>query len=159
MPPARACAAIAGAAATPRGFDMHKLAGFLVAAFLMAGLAGAASAQPRHDERRHDEGRHDRGGWHDRDIHRFHDRDFGVWRTGRWYHGPHGGRLGWWWVLGNAWYYYPQPIYPYPDPYTPPVVVPPPPGPPRQVFYYCPRPRGYFPYVQACTVPWRAVPG
>jgi hypothetical protein len=135
---------------------MHKLAGFLIAASLTAGLAGAASGQPRHDEGRHDR---DRGGWHDRDIHRFHDRDFDVWRTGRWYQGRHGGRLGWWWVLGNAWYYYPQPVYPYPDPYTPPVAVPPPPGPPRQVFYYCPRPHGYFPYIPACTVPWRAVPG
>jgi hypothetical protein len=143
---------------------MHKLAGFLIAACLTAGLAGAASAQPRHDEWHHDEGRHDhdrdRGGWHDRDIHHFHEHDFDVWRTGRWWRGPHGGRLGWWWVVADAWYFYPQPVYPYPDPYLPPVAVPPPPpGPPRQVFYYCPRPRGYYPYVQACTVPWRAVAG
>jgi hypothetical protein len=151
---------------------MHKLAGFLIAAALTAGLAGTASAQPRNDNgQRHDNGprdngprddgrRHDdRGGWHDRDIHRFHDHDFDVWRTGRWFEGRHGGRAGWWWVLGDAWYYYPQPVYPYPDPYLPPVVVAPPPGPPRQIYYYCPRPRGYFPYVQACTVPWRAVPG
>ena len=39
--------------------------------------------------------------------------------------GRHGGRGGWWWVVGDAWYYYPQPVYPYPDPYTPPVVVAP----------------------------------
>ncbi len=132
--------------------EMHKLAAFLIAASLAAGLAGTASAQPRHD------GWHE--GWHDRDVHRFHEHDFDVWRTGHWYQGRHGGRAGWWWVLGDAWYYYPQPVYPYPDPFVPPVVVaPPPPGPPRQVFYYCPRPRGYFPYVQACTVPWRAMPG
>jgi len=103
--------------------EMHKLAAFLVAASLAAGLAGTAAAQPRHDGGRE--------GWHDRDVHRFHDHDFDVWRTGRWYQGRHGGRAGWWWVLGDAWYYYPQPVYPYPDPFVPPVVVAPPPGPPR----------------------------
>jgi hypothetical protein len=129
---------------------MHKLAGFIIAAALAAGLAGTASAQPRHD--------FDRGGWRDRDIHRFHEHDFDVWRTGRWFQGRHGARVGWWWVLGDAWYYYPQPVYPYPDPYLPPVVAPPP-GPPRQLYYYCARPRGYFPYVQSCGVPWREVAG
>jgi hypothetical protein len=78
--------------------------------------------------------------------------------TGLLFEGRHRGRFGCCWVLGDAWYYYPQPIYPYPDPYLPPVVAPPP-GPPRQIYYYCPRPRGYFPYVQACTLPWRAVQG
>jgi hypothetical protein len=24
--------------------------------------------------------------------------------------------MGWWWVIGPAWYLYPAPIYPYPDP-------------------------------------------
>ena len=129
---------------------MHRMIGLLIAALLATGaIAGTAAAQERGD----------RGGWRDRDIHRFHERDFDVWRTGRWYHGRHDGRPGWWWVLGNAWYYYPQPVYPYPDPYQPPVAVAPPPGPPRQLYYYCPRPRGYYPYVATCRVPWRAVPG
>ncbi len=139
----------------PRFLATGLLAGAL-AAVLAASLAGTASAQPRweHDDR----GRgHDHDGWHDRDIHRFHERDIDVWRTGRWFEGRHGGRVGWWWVLGDAWYYYPQPVYPYPDPYLPPVVAAPPPGPPGQFYYYCPRPRGYYPYVQACTAPWRAV--
>jgi hypothetical protein len=26
--------------------------------------------------------------------------------------------MGWWWVIGPAWYLYPAPIYPYPDPDT-----------------------------------------
>jgi hypothetical protein len=131
---------------------MRRLVGLLIASALVAGVAGTASAQGRGHDRDRDRG------WHDRDIHHFHDRDFDVWRTGHWYQGRHGNRAGWWWVLGNAWYYYPQPVYPYPDPYLPPVVAPPP-GPPRQVYYYCPRPRGYYPYVAACRVPWRAVPG
>ncbi len=103
--------------------------------------------------------------WHrDRDIHHFHEHDFDRWRAGRWVHGPHGGRVGWWWVVGGAWYFYPAPVYPYPDPYVPPAVVvapaPPPaaaaPVPPAQ-YYFCDRPRGYYPYVAACHVPWRVV--
>jgi len=132
---------------------MARFLAFALAASLAAGAAGTAAAQPHHGD--HD-GWH--GGWHDRDIHRFHEHDIDVWRSGRWFQGRHGGRVGWWWVLGDAWYYYPQPVYPYPDPYLPPIVAAPPPGPPGQFYYYCPRPRGYYPYVQACTVPWRAVP-
>src|SRR5471032_265567 len=100
---------------------MSKIFGLLMATALTAGVVGAAEAQEHRD----------RGGWHDRDIHRFHDHDFDVWRTGRWFQGRHGGRAGWWWVLGDAWYYYPQPVYPYPDPFVPPIAVAPPPGPPR----------------------------
>jgi hypothetical protein len=131
---------------------MVRFIALALVASLATGVAGTASAQHRED--------HDwRGGWHDRDIHRFHEHDIDVWRSGRWFQGRHGGRVGWWWVLGDAWYYYPQPIYPYPNPYLPPVAVAPPPGPPGQVYYYCPRPRGYYPYVQACAAHWRAVPG
>jgi hypothetical protein len=60
--------------------------------------------------------------WHG-DIHRFHGRDFRIWRGGHWRHGYHDGRLGWWWVAAGFWYFYPSPVYPYPDPYIPPVVV------------------------------------
>jgi hypothetical protein len=122
---------------------------FLIAAILVTGIAGQASAQER------------REGWRDRDIHRFHDRDFDYWRTGHWFEGRHRGRAGWWWVVGGVWYYYPAPVYPYPDPFQPPVMVAPAPvpPPPRQLYYFCDRPRGYYPYVPACTVPWRAVPG
>ena len=35
--------------------------------------------------------------------------------------GATGSRFGWWRVVGGLWYWYPTPIYPYPDPYTPPV--------------------------------------
>ena len=60
--------------------------------------------------------------WHG-GIEHFHEHDIVVWRGGRWFHGWHGNRLGWWWIVGPAWYWYPAPVYPYPNPYTPPVVV------------------------------------
>jgi hypothetical protein len=66
-----------------------------------------------------------------------------------------------------------QVIYPYPYPYgypyvaPAPVYVPPPPPPvvvapaapaPRpQSWYYCDNPKGYYPYVQNCSGPWREV--
>ncbi len=49
----------------------------------------------------------------------FHEHDIVVWRGGHWFHGWHGPRLGWWWIVGGAWYWYPAPVYPYPDVYTP----------------------------------------
>lgn len=97
--------------------------------------------------------------WHG-DIHRFHEHDYDHWRGGNWFNGFHDGRNGWWWVVDGIWYYYPAPIYPYPDPYTPPVVIATPapvaPAPPSYV-YYCRNPAGYYPYVPLCTVHWRKV--
>jgi hypothetical protein len=61
--------------------------------------------------------------WRDRDIRHFHERDIGVWQGGRWYHGMHGGRLGWWWLTAGAWYFYTKPAYPYPNPYVPQTVI------------------------------------
>lgn len=105
-------------------------------------------------------------GWHGRDMHRFHDRDLGRWQGGYWHHGTHLGRLGWWWVAGGLWYFYPQPVYPYPDPYVPPVVVAPQPvpaapvmaAPAPQYWYYCDASRTYYPYVATCRGGWRQVP-
>ncbi len=120
-----------------------------------------------------DEWRHGGGGerdfrerdFHDRD---FHDRDFhdhafsNHWHEGRWFNGFHEGRNGWWWILDGGWYFYPAPIYPYPDPYTPPTVVvetfdstPAPTG--TQVYYYCQSPAGYYPQVPQCSVTWQRV--
>jgi hypothetical protein len=130
-------------------------------------------AQPR------DRG-HDRG-WHG-DIRHFENRDMQHWRSGTWRHGSHGGRLGWWWVIGGLWYFYPQPVYPYPDPYRPPLIVEqappvivqvpaPAPGPQpapamppvasqpaAQYWYYCEVARGYYPYVASCPSGWKTVP-
>jgi hypothetical protein len=93
------------------------------------------------------------------DIHHFREHDYIHWREGRWYHGFHNGRGGWWWQVNGLWYYYPTPIYPYPDPYTPPVVVAeaipvtPVEAAPAYV-YFCPNPEGYYPYVSQCFAPW-----
>lgn len=106
--------------------------------------------------------------WRGHDIQHFHDRDFGRWQSGYWHHGPHLGRLGWWWVAGGLWYFYPQPVYPYPDPYVPPVVVVPRQAPvpvepavvapAPQYWYYCDESKAYYPYVATCRGGWRQVP-
>jgi hypothetical protein len=88
-------------------------------------------------------------GWHG-DIRHFEAHDRGVWRGGRWQHGVHGGRGGWWWVVGPSWYYYPAPVYPYPDPYWPPLAGPAPEG----YWFYCPSVGGYYPYVAICPDGW-----
>jgi hypothetical protein len=101
----------------------------------------------------------------DLEIGRFHHHDHEIWRRGYWHQGWHDGRRGWWWVAGGLWYYYPAPVYPYPDPYRPPVVIvqnpsaPPAAGPaPTQFWYYCEKPSGYYPYVPTCPTAWREVP-
>lgn len=98
--------------------------------------------------------------WGHGDIRRFHERDLDRWRAGRWLHGRHLGRLGWWWVVGGMWFLYPAPIYPYPDPYPPPTVMasaPPPEQPPVQYWYYCPSLKAYYPYVASCPEAWMQV--
>lgn len=91
--------------------------------------------------------------WRHHDIHQFREHDLARWRAGAWHHGFHDGRSGWWWVVGGVWYFYPAPVYPYPDPYGPPGVVGVGPS-----WYYCANPQGYYPYVPQCLVPWQAVP-
>ena len=130
---------------------------------LLGALPLAAVAQHR-DGDRHREWRGD--------IRHFEGRDSHQWRSGYWHHGDRGGRLGWWWVIGGLWYFYPQPVYPYPDPYQPPVVViqqsapvaPAPVSPPvvtqvaPQVWYYCEASANYYPYVPTCPAGWKTVP-
>jgi len=111
-------------------------------------------------------------------------RPFGpAWTGGRWTYGWHGPRYGWWWTVGNAWYLYPRPIYPYPTD-LPPVAYDDygsgdygsryqpdyrQSGSTQQqqqleeraqlfqYWYYCDNPRGYYPYLQDCAN-WREVP-
>lgn len=99
------------------------------------------------------------------DIARFHEHDWGVWRSGRWTHQRHGGHLGWWWVVGGVWYFYPSPVYPYPSPWEPPppVMLVPPAGvalspPPAQYWYFCESAQGYYPYIATCPGGWKPVP-
>lgn len=85
-----------------------------------------------------------------------------VWANGYWHHGWYGPRFGWWWVVGPSWYYYPAPVYPYPNPYVPPLVIqttPAQPGPaPAQYWYYCAASKAYYPYVSECPGGWQPVP-
>jgi hypothetical protein len=108
----------------------QKLAVFLAAALLVPFLAVPATAQDRHDRDRDRFEHREQGERHERFEHRFVDRDWNRWRGGRWYHGPHGARDGWWWVIGGSWYFYPAPVYPYPDPNALPAIAALPPGPP-----------------------------
>ena len=118
---------------------------------MMAGFGSSAMAQ----------------NWHYRDnnIRTFTHYDYNAWRHGYWWQGRRNGRYGWWWYGGGTWYPYPKPIYPYPNPYIPPtVIIQPVPAPspyappPTRVWYYCPSPQGYYPYVPQCYAGWQAVP-
>src|SRR4029453_7329076 len=116
-----------------------------VAALVVPGPAGAARAEVEH--------------WRHGDIARFPHEDLGRWRGGHWFHGDRFGRVGWWWIVDGAWFFYPAPVYPYPDPYIPPSAVAeaPPPQPSPQYWYYCPSANGYYPYVMSCPEGWTAV--
>ncbi len=102
--------------------------------------------------------------WGHGDIRYFHDRDFYAWHGGYWNHAWYGGRFGWWWVVSGVWFFYPVPVYPYPDPYVPSdFAAPPPPEdtpPPAttQFWYFCPASNAYYPYVPACPTGWQQVP-
>lgn len=136
--------------------------GIMVGVLLVISLPALAERGERHRARH----------WHGqgREIHRFPEHDLGVWRRGHWHHGRHDGRRGWWWVAAGSWYFYSAPVYPYPDPYMPPVTVinqqPPvmapqanaPAQPPAQFWYYCDSAKGYYPYVPSCPEAWRTVP-
>jgi hypothetical protein len=121
-------------------------------------LLGAATppsvqAQPR------DEYRGPPPRWHHGDMRDFRRYDLEVWRHGYWIHDHYRGRSGWWWVVGGQYYWYPNRIDPFPDPFIPPggitSGVPVPPG---ELWYYCDAVRTYYPYAATCPGPWRAVP-
>jgi hypothetical protein len=137
---------------------------------------GNSRGRTVHQEDRRGDNRHEewhggdwhgpRGPWHS-DFRHFDRDDYRVWRDGSWHRSWHDGRYGWWWIASGEWFFYPQPVYPYPDPnnYVPlPAVVvqPPPPEPlapqPQQYWYYCDAAQGYYPYVTTCPSGWRAVP-
>ena len=131
----------------------RRIAGWLgVGALTIAMMGPALAGRPHEDHRRE--------GWEHGEIHRFHERDYDRWRGGTWFHGERDGRFGWWWNVGPSWYFYTEPVYPYPDPYVPPVAAAPvaPPPPNGQYWYYCRSPAGYHPYVPQCAGPWEAVP-
>lgn len=136
---------------------MHGVLAVLIA---MSVTVSSSAADERDHRRGAERGRHE--GWHGQ-VHRFNEHDLGRWRAGSWHRGRHAGRLGWWWIVGGVWYYYPAPVYPYPNPYLPPsVIIPlapaPAPGSTQQYWYYCTNPPGYYPTVPACRTGWQRVP-
>lgn len=134
---------------------MKSISLILLVIALAGGVLFTPAADARSGWRRHGHGD------------RFHQHRIRSWHRGRWYHGHHAHRLGWWWIVDGGWYWYPAPLYPYPDPYVPPVIIqtpaaPPPlvvqPQPPAPVWYHCDQPEGYYPYVSACPGGWKTVP-
>lgn len=103
---------------------------------------------------------HDLGVFRGHDFGHFTPEERTAWEHGGWRHTWHHGHYGWWWGVGDFWFFYPGPIYPYPD-YI---------GPedyydyydqygaPAYYWYHCGDPAGYYPYVQQCNVPWEPVP-
>lgn len=132
----------------------RKIVGFRVLALTIAAglVTSAAMAERAHREHMPE--------WRG-DISRFHEHDWNLWRGGHWAHARHGGRMGWWWVIGANWYFYPSPVYPYPSPWEPPptALVSPPVGvaplaPPTPYWYYCESAHAYYPYVPTCPGGW-----
>jgi hypothetical protein len=50
------------------------------------------------------------GGPGRRDIATFNERERAVWGGGLWHHEMRFGRMGYWWEVNGAWYYYDQPM-------------------------------------------------
>jgi hypothetical protein len=147
--------------------DRRRKAWLARAAILvMLALVGSLSAaRGMAEERRERDGRgHEVQRWKHGDMRHFHERDLARWHGGRWFHGEHFGRMAWWWIVDGVWYYYPAPVYPYPDPYTPPAIIvqAPPPAPTQappalQYWYYCASSKAYYPYVSNCPEAWMQV--
>ena len=110
----------------------------------------------------------------DHNVSHFSAQDRSTWQRGHWKHGHHHGRNGWWWNSGGTWFFYDQPVYPYPgyvsdtyydddyyddggdNGYGDPGYGASP-GDSGYYWYYCNNPAGYYPYVKSCRGPWRAV--
>jgi hypothetical protein len=93
------------------------------------------------------------------DIHGLSPEVRDRWRAGEWRHTWHGGRFGWWWWVDDDWFWFPEPVYPYPN-YFPTVEVAPqaPLPPPLHFWYRCDASAGFYPYVTRCPGGWRAIP-
>jgi hypothetical protein len=165
-----------------------RASGRVAAALLLLGVLPWVTPPAVAGERGGDGGNWHRGwgsgGWHGGNWHggNWHG---GGWYGGRWYGGRWypGGWYGPWCCASSGWwgpnvsfnfgtwgfYGYPYPVYAAPAYVAPVYVAPPPvtviqqpaaPPPPvrQQFWYYCDNPRGYYPYVAACSAGWRQVP-
>jgi hypothetical protein len=123
-----------------------RWASLALAAVMGLAVAGGAWAAPSGHS-----GHGGHGGFHGGHGH-FHGRSHvGVWVGSTWGYG-----------YGPGWYG--DPWYGYQYPYGRTLVVQPPPvyieqggEPTAQMWYYCARPQGYYPYVKNCSTAWRAV--
>lgn len=149
-----------------------------------AGPHMAEHREIEHREMEHHELARERYAFHEHDVHRFAPLELERWRGGRWNNTCFGGRCGWWWFAGGQWYFYAQPVYPYPMvvstigfvepvavvPQPVPVQIvpqplPPPPAPapvqplqpPPKFLYYCDNPPGFYPTVQNCNTDFKQV--
>lgn len=93
-------------------------------------------------------------GWH---VNRFSPRERAAWQHGRWWHGRHRGRIGWWWWLNGSWFFYNAPVYPYPG-YVSETYYDEAAEDYGNYWYYCRDPQGYYPYVRDCRGSWEPVP-
>lgn len=121
-----------------------RWASLALAAAMGLAVAGGAWAAP---------GGH---GGHHGGFHGGHGHFHGHSHVGVWVGSP------WWYGYGPGWYG--DPWYGYPYPYGRTLIVQPPPvyieqggEPTAQMWYYCARPQGYYPYVKNCSTAWRAV--
>ena len=140
---------------------------------------GAPRADAVHGEALHGDALHHQDvrahyAFRDHDVHRFGRDDLARWQGGRWNRTCYSGRCGWWWFASGQWYFYDQPVYPYPlvvsgVAYVEPVavvaapeVVQVAPAPmsvaaPPKFWYYCDNPRGYYPSVGTCSTQFHQV--
>lgn len=93
-------------------------------------------------------------GWR---VGRFTPRERALWTHGRWWHGRHRGRLGWWWFVDGSWFFYDAPVYPYPEVVSE-TYYDEPSEDYGDYWYYCRDPEGYYPYVRSCHGAWEPVP-
>ncbi len=96
------------------------------------------------------------------DFNHFTSQERETWRHGNWRHSWHNGHFGWWWFCDGFWFFYLEPIYPYPtyvgsdyyydnnDYYDGGYGS-------DYYWYWCDDPEGYYPYVQECNDDWQPV--
>lgn len=99
------------------------------------------------------------------DLRNFSPAQRNLWTRGHWHHGKYRGVYGWWWFTGAYWYWYQQPIFPYPDYVSDdvyendtgdesPADAAPPVHNTDGFYYYCSDPAGYYPDVTVCNGTW-----
>lgn len=131
-------------------FSIGTGAACLLIASALLSAAPAAAGGPSYD-------------LHGRDFQTLTPAELQFWQGGHWVYDLHDGHLAWWWNVGDTWYSYQTPSYPYPHFVSQTdVTYNAPPAPAAQSaagpsWYYCDRPAGYTPDVKNCEVPWREV--